>query len=260
MPASLGNIWISNVSILWGGVRTLGNSRISLGSWYFKWLLVRTVSMNFIMETKFQLKCHLQHGSDPPTVAGLQLAGWCSAVTLSFMFVEGSAFVLFLSFIFRFPSILLKLSLVDSSLDTGRTCPFSSSLRISIPKTTTLFLCLFHVKNSGFLCNISTTMCSSSVSYPYIHLQLSDLSQTLWKPMEVRVIRTICFRTSLVDIFIYLWFIHAGSPCLHLILAFHLSYSSLVMYKGEFAHRQRINKWLFAFLVLEGRMVLFKFK
>lgn len=37
------------------------------------------------METKFQLKCHLQNGSDPLTVAGLELAGCCSAVTLIYV-------------------------------------------------------------------------------------------------------------------------------------------------------------------------------
>lgn len=229
------------------------------------------------METNFQSKCLLQHGSDLPTVARLQLAGCCSAVTLSFMFVEGSAFVLFLWFNFRFPTILLKLSLVDSSLDMGRYCPFFFflNLRITIPKKTTLFLCaILMLKIQG---------CFATSAPPCVPLQsvvrISTYSfQFSPRPsgnhLEFRVMRISCFRTSLVDLFIDLvdllidsvdlfidlWFIHADSSCLHLILAFHLSYSSLVTCKGEFARRQSINKWPFAFLVLEGRIVLFKFK
>lgn len=47
--------------------------------------------MNFSMETKFQLKCYLQHGSDLPL-----LQDWQVVALLSVMFVEGHAFVLFI--------------------------------------------------------------------------------------------------------------------------------------------------------------------
>lgn len=92
--ASWGNIWVSNISAM--EEEPLGIPEYLWVHDIFKWLVVRTGSMNLIVETNFQLKCYLQPGSDHPTVAGFQLAGCCSAVSLSFMFVEDSAFVLFL--------------------------------------------------------------------------------------------------------------------------------------------------------------------
>lgn len=162
-----------------GKGRTLGNSRISLGSWYFKWLLVRRVSMNFAMETNFQVKCRLQHGSDPLHDFNWQVV---ALLSLSFMFAEGSAFVLFLLFTFCFPSVLLKLSLVVSSLDMGRSCPFSSSLRMRVA---TLFLCAFFMLKIQGCFATSAPPCVPLQSVVCIHLQLSDLSQTLWKPFGV---------------------------------------------------------------------------
>lgn len=46
--------------------------------------------MNFSVETKLQLKCHLQHDSDLPL-----LQDWQVVALLPVVFVEGHAFVLF---------------------------------------------------------------------------------------------------------------------------------------------------------------------
>lgn len=77
---------------------------LNISGFLIFWLLVRTVSMNFITEANFQLKCHLQHGSDPPAVAGLHLQV-VALLPLSHLCLLKA--VLFLLFTFSFPSILL---------------------------------------------------------------------------------------------------------------------------------------------------------
>lgn len=186
MPAPWGNVWISRIPILWGGVRTLGNSRKSLGSWCFTWLFERRVIVNFIMETKFQFKCHLLRDSDPPTVAGLQLAGCCSAVTLLFRFVERQCFCTFPLVYFNFSSILLQLqlSLVDFSLNMGISCPFFvfPLWGLVFPRrphfSSVLPLYLFHVKKQGCFA-ASAPLCVPVQSVVRICSPLSDVSQTL---------------------------------------------------------------------------------
>lgn len=148
-------------SILWDGLKPLGNS---------EYLWVPDILSDLWWEKLTWISVWKENSSLNVIYSKIQTThcGRTSRLLLCCLFVEGHAFVLFLWFTFRFSSILLKSSLVDSSFNMGKCCPFASSLRINFsPEDHTFPLCFFHVKTSGLICSISTTMCFSSVSYPY---------------------------------------------------------------------------------------------